>query len=181
MESPGSRIQVVGPSCAGKSTLAEELARRIGAPFVELDALFWKPGWTEPHEEEFAEKLRTATSGVSWVLAGNYFRHTSELLWVDVETVIWLDFPLRTVLPRIIRRSWRRSRDKELLWGTNYERFWPQLKAWSMDSLIGYAIRRHRQYGMRLTGAMRDPRFGHIRWVRLRSAKEVDRWLSQVR
>ena len=114
------------------------------------------------------------------MLAGNYFRHTSELLWKDVETLIWLDFPLRTVIPRIITRSWRRSRNKELLWGTNTERFWPQLKFWSMDSLIGYVIRRHKLYGERLEGAMRDPRFAHIRWVRLRSPKEVDLWLARV-
>lgn len=176
----GQRIQVVGPSCAGKSTLGEELARRLGLDFIELDALFWLPNWTEPSEAAFVEKLAAASASGRWVMAGNYFRHTSEQFWGDIDTVVWLDFPLRTVLPRIVRRSWRRHRQNELLWGTNYERFWPMWKLWRLDSLLGYTLRRHRQYGERLRGAQADERFAHIRWVRLRNANEVRRWLDGV-
>lgn len=176
----GTRIQVVGPSCAGKSTLAEELARRLGLEFIELDALFWLPEWTEPSEEAFGVKLMEATGGGRWVMAGNYFRHTSERFWADIDTVIWLDFPLRTVLPRIVRRSWRRHRRNELLWGTNYERFWPMWKLWRLDSLLGYTMRRHRQYGQRLRSAQGEPRFAGVQWVQLRSPAEVRRWLETV-
>lgn len=169
---------MVGPSCSGKSTLAASIADRLGLRFIELDALFWKPNWTEPAEAEFAETLRTASAGGDWVMAGNYFRHTSEHVWDEIETVVWLDFPLRIVLPRIVRRSWRRHRNNELLWGTNHERFWPMWKIWRKESLLGYTISRHRQYGERLGGAQEDARFAHIRWVRLKGPKEVDRWLE---
>jgi adenylate kinase family enzyme len=174
----GRRIQVVGPSCAGKSTLGAALADRLGLEFLELDALFWLPDWTEPSEEAFAEALRRATAGGRWVMAGNYFRHTSERFWNEIDTVIWLDFPLRIVLPRIVRRSWRRYRNNELLWGTNHERFWPMWKLWRQDSLLGYTISRHKLYGERLRGAQGDPRFAHIQWVRLRGPKAVQRWLD---
>lgn len=174
----GTRIQVVGPSCSGKSTLAAAVAERLGLRFVELDALFWKPNWTEPPTEEFAETLRSTSADGNWVMAGNYFRHTSEHLWADIDSVVWLDFPLRTVLPRIVRRSWRRYRNNELLWGTNRERFWPMWKLWSRDSLLGYTMSRHGLYEERLSGAERDPRFAHIHWVRLKSPKQVERWLE---
>lgn len=177
----GTKIQVVGPSCAGKSTLAEQLAQRLGLPFVELDALFWKPNWTEPEEDEFAETLRQVNSVGQWVMAGNYFRHTSELLWNEIDAVVWLDFPLRIVLPRIVRRSWRRHRRNELLWGTNRERFWPMWKLWSKESLLGYTLSKHKVYGERLRRAQSDPRFAHIRWVRLKSPGEVERWLAGIR
>ncbi|HKS92649.1 MAG TPA: hypothetical protein VJQ83_12025, partial [Tepidiformaceae bacterium] len=59
----GKRIVVVGPSCSGKSTLAEQLGAALDLPYVELDALFWRPNWTEPEDEEFAAQLRDATAG----------------------------------------------------------------------------------------------------------------------
>ncbi len=174
----GTRIQVVGPSCSGKSTLAADLATRLGLDFVELDALFWKPGWVEPAEEEFAEKLRESTRNDAWIIAGNYSRHTIPVFWERLETVVWLDFPLRTTLPRILKRSWKRSSQNELLWGTNYERFWPQLKFWDLNSLIGYTVRRGKKSRERFLNAQRDESLAHIRWIRLTGPREVERWLQ---
>ena len=175
----GTRIQVVGPSCAGKTTLARELARRLGGEFLELDALFWLPGWTEPDPADFAEALRSATAGDHWVAAGNYIRHTVPVYWERLDTVVWLDFPLRVTIPRILRRSWRRWRRRELLWGSNHEQFWQQLKVWSpKDSLIAYNVLRRKQQRERFEALRRDPALADIRWVRLRSPKQARRWLE---
>lgn len=38
------RIVVKGSSGSGKSTVADELARRLGVPHIELDALHHGPG-----------------------------------------------------------------------------------------------------------------------------------------
>ena len=142
----GRRVIVVGPSCSGKSTLGAQLGERLGVPFVELDAIFWKPGWRQPEDLEFREKLLEAHAGEGWVSAGNYLRHTREITWPMADAVIWLDFPLWLTSWRVLTRSWRRWRRNELLWGTNYERFWDQLKLWSPDdSLIAYTISRHRR------------------------------------
>jgi hypothetical protein len=148
---------------------------------VELDALFWEPNWQEPDREKFARKVRDAIAAPGWVLAGNYTSRAADIVWPVVETIVWLDFPLRTTLPRILRRSWRRSRSKELLWGTNYERFWPQLKVWSpKDSLLAYNIRHGRRFRKRLEEAMADPALARIRWVRLGSPRELRRWLDAL-
>lgn len=177
----GLRIQVVGPSCAGKTTLAAILAERLGLEFLELDALFWKPGWVEPPAEEFAETLARATAGERWVAAGNYTRHTMPLYWESLDTVVWLDFPMRTVVPRILRRSWRRWRAGEVLWGTNAERFWPQLKLWdTKDSLIAYTVRRNGVQRGQFLAAMGDPTLDRIRWVLLKSPGQVERWLETL-
>ncbi len=167
------RIVVVGPSCSGKSTLGAQLAQALGIPFVELDALFWKPGWTEPADEEFRAKLSQATAGDKWVVAGGYFRHSSVLIWPRTQMVIWLDFPMRTVLPRIVARSWRRWRSGELLWGTNTEKFWPQLKLWDQRSLVAFTFSHRQQTREWYIAAMADRQWGHIRFVRLCSPAQV--------
>ena len=41
------RTSVVGSSGSGKSTVARRLADILGVPYVELDAIHWRPGWVE--------------------------------------------------------------------------------------------------------------------------------------
>lgn len=175
LETLGQRVVIIGPSCSGKSTLGARLAERIGAPFVELDALYWKPGWQPGGDEEFQDRIREATAGDRWIVAGNYRRHTVESVWPRAESILWLDFPMRLVLRRIVTRSWQRSRRKELLWGTNYERFWPQFKLWDQDdSLIAYTWRNYPAQARHYAAAMADPALRHVRFHRLRSPEEVN-------
>ncbi len=170
----GQRIIIIGDSCSGKSTLGERLAGMIGAPFVELDALYWQPEWTPTPDDEFGARLAAATASERWVVAGNYQRHTMGTIWPRADTVIWLDFPLMLVTWRIIRRSWRRWRSNELLWGTNTEAFWRQLKLWDQESLITFTLTNHRHKRATYQAAMRDQRWSHISFRRLRRAREVD-------
>jgi hypothetical protein len=85
--------------------------------------------------------------------------------------VVWLDFPMRTWLPRLVRRTVGRVLRREELWNGNRETL--RNVFFSRDSLIWYALsnhRRHRrEYPARLTP---------YDAVRLRSQKEVDAWLA---
>lgn len=173
MDNLGQRIIIVGPSCSGKSTLGERLADALRVPFVELDALYWQPRWTPTPDDEFAEKIRTATGSGCWVVAGNYQRHTMSTIWPRADTVVWLDFPLPLVIWRILRRSWRRWRREELLWETNHEKFWPQLKVWDRESLLTYTLTTHRAKRRTYDAAMADPRWAGIRFIRLTKPRQV--------
>lgn len=179
----GTRIHVTGNTSAGKSTLGERLARALGVPFVELDALNWMPGWvalTDTDPEEFRRRIREATAGDGWVVAGSYMGTSQAVFWDRLQTVIWLDLPLPQVLWRVVTRSWRRWRTKELLWGTNTESFAKHLKVWSQDSLIWWAVTQHRRKRRSLLAYQSDPRWAHIRFVRLRSSAEVEAFTRAV-
>jgi len=75
-----SRIVVVGTSCAGKSTFAQQLASTSGCPRIELDALHWGANWQPKPSEEFRRLVVEAASARAWVADGNY-GVVRELLW----------------------------------------------------------------------------------------------------
>ena len=86
------RINVIGTSGSGKSTLSKQLAKKLGSPYVELDALYWKPNWTKSNDDEFFQKVNEVVSADKWVLDGNYSR-TQDIKWKRAQTVVFLDLP----------------------------------------------------------------------------------------
>lgn len=173
----GRRIHIIGNSGSGKSTLGVRLAEILDVPFVELDALNWLPGWVGLNETDPAElerRIRAATAGDRWVVAGSYHRFSRRTFWSRLETVIWLDPPLPLLIWRTLSRSWRRWRSKELLWGSNRERFWPQLAVWRREeSLLWWVITQQRRKRRQMRAAQSDPAWARIRFVRLASAAAV--------
>ena len=176
----GRRIHVIGNSCSGKSTLAARLSSAMSIPLVELDALNWEPNWVglnDTNPAELERRMQEATSGDSWVVAGSYSGFSSRVFWPRLQTVVWLDLPLPQLVGRVLIRSWRRWRSKELLWGTNYEHFWRQLKVWDQkNSLLAFIVAFHDHKRRSMLVRMADPRWAHIRFVRLRTSSEVERF-----
>ena len=168
----------MGNSCAGKSVFGERLEAALQVPFVDLDALNWQPDWVSLGETDpgkFESLLAKATAGDAWVVAGSYSRFSQRVFWPRLETVIWLDLPMHLLLWRVFRRSWTRWRSKELLWGTNYERFWPQLMVWKKeDSLVWWIVTQHERKRRDMRLYMSEPRWRHIRFLRLGSSAEVE-------
>jgi len=174
------RVVVIGSAGVGKSSLGERLARALEAPFVELDALFWEPNWVEATDEVFTARIVAATAGDRWVVAGNYRRLGEPLLWPRADRIIWLDLPLRVTVLRLARRIWRRWRTREVLWGTNVERFWPQLRLWDPKaSLLAFMLTTHAERRRQCLEAMRQPEY-RARFVRLTSAREVEAFARAV-
>lgn len=180
----GRRIHVTGNSSSGKSTLGSTLSQLLDARFVELDALNWQPDWVglnATNPEELERRIRAACAGDSWVVAGSYMRFSQDTFWAQVQTVIWLDLPAPLLLLRMLKRSWRRWRTNELLWGTNYELFWPQFQVWNEeDSLVWWIVTQHTRKRRDMFACMADSRWAHIRFVRLTSVTDIDALLKSV-
>jgi len=162
---------VVGTTCAGKTTVAKRLAERHGVPHVELDALHWGPGWSEPSAEEFRARVQEALAGEAWVADGAYHGKLGDLVVNRAELVVWLDLPLRVTFPRLWRRTRQRMRDRTELWAGNRETWGGAL--FSRDSLFLWALRTNSQ-----RRALYEERLARYDFVRLRSARETQDWLG---
>jgi len=170
------RVNVVGTSSAGKTTFARALAARLGVPHIELDALNWTANWAAAAPEVMRERTAAAITGEAWVVDGNY-SVVRDLVWSRAEAIVWLDFPLRTILWRYARRTQRRVRSREELWpGTgNRERLGNVI---GRDSLLWWILgtyrRRRREYPQRLAA------HPQLTAVRLRSPAEAAAWLDRI-
>lgn len=181
----GTRILIWGNSCSGKSTLAEHLAKQLDIAFVDLDALNWLPDWvglnaTDPQRLE--RRMAEATAGNGWVVAGSYTEQAQRVFWPRLQTIIWLDLPMWLLISRMFSRSWRRWREKELLWGTNYESFWNQLKVWNgEDSLLWWIVTQHHAKRRRTLESITDPKWSHILFIRLQSVADIEQFLAEIK
>lgn len=97
------RVLIIGPCGAGKSTLARELAPRLGLPLIHMDQLGWQPGWVETGKAELERLVARAVSGERWLIEGNYGSTLPPRL-ARADSVIYLDFAPRLCLVRLIRR-----------------------------------------------------------------------------
>jgi adenylate kinase family enzyme len=167
------RIYVVGTSGSGKTVLANELANLLGLEHVQLDALYWGPKWSEDREG-FPERARAVASQPSWVIDGAH-RAAMQAVWDRAECVVWLDYPLRTVLWRIVRRSVRRVFRQEELWHGNLERL---RRVVGRRSPIVWAARSHRRLRREIVRRLAADPARQI--IQLRSPGEAERWLRAV-
>jgi adenylate kinase family enzyme len=177
------RINVIGTSGSGKSTFARKLSSKLGAPYFELDAIFWKPNWTEPTDEELFAKLREALDRPAWVLDGNYSR-TNSIKWEKADMVIWLDYSFRRTLLQAVTRAIRRAWTKEELWAGTGNRESFRGSFLSRKSIIWWTIRQHaptREKNLRLIADSQKPggKYAHVKFVRLTSHRDADRFLLE--
>jgi adenylate kinase family enzyme len=174
---PMDRVLVVGLSGSGKSTVAGDLARLLGVPHVELDALFWEPGWTEAETEVFVARIEERTAGDRWVVCGNYWSKLGPYLWPRADTVVWLDLPFWLVEARSVRRTLHRALRRTELWGGNRERL---RNVFTTDSLWHFNLKNAPRLRARYEEAMADPRWSGISFHRLRTRRQVRAWLAEL-
>jgi gluconate kinase len=171
------RVAVVGTSGAGKTTFAREVARRLGVRHVEIDSVFWGPNWRRVPKATFLARLDEVLAEEGWVLCGN-FTSVRERVWRRADTVVWLDYRLPVVLARLVRRTARRLRGRERLWGGNRETLERTLSP--EHSILAWALRTHGQHRRRYPRLLREPRWSRLRVARLRSPAEASAWADAL-
>lgn len=97
------RILIIGSGGAGKSTLARHLGEKTGLPVHHMDKFFWLPGWVEPDQAEFTDRLMQVTKSDAWIIDGNY-NSTLPLRLPYAQAIIYMDFPRTVCLFNVIKR-----------------------------------------------------------------------------
>ncbi len=174
---PYNRIVIIGVTSSGKSTLAENLAKRFDLNFIELDALHWEPNWQEAQLEAFRLRVEKAIQAEKWVVAGNY-HIVRDLIWPQAEAIIWLDYPFLTVLWQLTRRTFKRWWTQELLWGTNREPLLRHFKLWSQDSLFHWLFKTYCRRKREIPMLLSEPENGHLKLIRFKHPRETQKWLQ---
>jgi adenylate kinase family enzyme len=171
------RVNVRGTSGSGKTVFSAELASRLGLPHIELDALHWGPGWSEPTPEAFRATVREVLEAhpFGWVIDGGYDRKLGDMITGAADTIVWIDLPLGVVLPRLWLRTLQRVLRGDELWNGNRESWREQFA--SRQSIFVWAFHAHRRHRRAWTRTFAgDPRL-----VRLRTRADVRRWLDSQR
>jgi adenylate kinase family enzyme len=174
------RVSVVGNTGSGKTTLGAALAARLGVPFVELDAIFHQPGWTELPRDEFQRRVSEVVATDAWVVDGNYSA-VRDLVWARADTVVWIDLPRWRVMTRLVPRSINRATTRRPMWPAGNRESWRMLLSRDpMRSIVGWGWTQHAKYVARYRAAMTDPAWSHLDFVRLRTSREAAAFLARA-
>lgn len=157
------RLHLVGSSGAGKTTLGRALARAYGLPFVDLDDLFWEPGWQAVGHDELTRRVAPTLALPGWVIVGNYRATTEVHVWPRATHVLALDLPFALLMWRTVLRTLRRGLTGEPCCNGNREslrRFFHE------DGLVRYLWRNAHTRHARQLRLADDPALAHARVLR---------------
>ncbi|MDN2488335.1 (d)CMP kinase [Kosakonia sacchari] len=173
------RINVIGTSGSGKSTLAKRLASQLNVPYIEMDLLYWRPNWQGTPDEELYSRLEKLLEQPGWVLDGNYNR-SRDIKWRHVDLVVWVDYGFWRTLRQVTLRAIARASSQQELWPGTGNRESLRRAFLSRESIILWSLKTWRQNRERYARDMADPRYQHLRFVRLTTPQQVDEFLASL-
>lgn len=100
------RIMIIGGPGSGKSTLARFLGQKLGLPVVQIDPMFWAPGWVQRDPTQTQVLIAAAAARDAWIFAGisscSYAGRADR-----ADLIVFPDLPRSLCLWRILHRRFR--------------------------------------------------------------------------
>src|SRR5438552_9746357 len=107
------RVVILGRAASGKSTRARRLGAITRLPVMELDELFWRPGWLPPPREAWSAAQERLAGQEQWIMDGDLGPYDAVPVRLRrADTVILLDFSL----VRCAYQAFTRSRERADFW-----------------------------------------------------------------
>lgn len=171
------RYLVVGTSGAGKSTLAMKLAAQTRSPCIELDSLYWGPGWQPVPLDQFRRSVTEATLGACWVADGNYSA-VRDVLWSRATYVVWLNYGRLTVFSRLLWRTLGRGLTRKQLSHGNRESL--RMAFFSKDSILLWALSTYEKNQSKFAALRDHGEFSHLQWIEITEPSQALQFLDRV-
>ncbi len=174
------RIIIIGPSGAGKTTLAVRLAEILDIPHTELDSINHQPNWQPINKLEFKKRVNDITRQPEWIFCGNYFSTLGLDFWRQADTIIWCDYSFARSMSRLLRRTLKRTLTRKVLWNGNRESFYTNfftkesIFVWMRKSLKKQKIR----YGEIFNNS---DDFDGLEFVRLKTPRQTKEFVDTIK
>jgi adenylate kinase family enzyme len=169
------KVHIIGSSGAGKSTLAAALAKQLDVPHIQIDALNWEPGWVQVPDKVLRQRVQDAIKKPAWVIDGNYAK-VRDLIWPQIDTLIWLDYSLPLVMWRQLRRAAKRVVWREECCNGNYETLRHTL---SRDAAWYWALTTHQHRKREMRERLSQVEATRFRVLHFQSPRAAARWLQK--
>lgn len=88
------RVAVLGNAGVGKSMLSRGLAAKLGLPYVELDAILWRPGWQLAPAGAYQSEHSRILAQERWLMDGLGAPESIPPRLARATAVVLLDLPL---------------------------------------------------------------------------------------
>lgn len=170
------RVAVIGTSCSGKTSFARALSALLDAPHIELDALYWLPGWVERTVPEFRALVERETVGECWVADGNY-APVRDIVWGRATDIVWLNYSFARVFSRALSRTMRRILTREELFSGNRESF--RQSFFSRDSILLWVLKTFQRNRVEYAALRNAENWQHLRFREFRHPVQASAFLSR--
>jgi adenylate kinase family enzyme len=172
----------VGSTGTGKTTYGRDLAVILDVPYVELDAINWGPNWTMLGADRFRARVQEIAGGDRWVVDGNYGgQGVRDIVWRAADTIIWLDYALAVIYPRLWRRTMARLRDGRELWPGTGNRETVRDAFFSRESLFLWVLKSYWTRKRNYPRLFELPQYAQATKLRFARPADAERWLDAQR
>jgi adenylate kinase family enzyme len=173
------RILIIGANGAGKTVLAEKLSSHYKIKHIDLDRIFWKPGWVKSTKEEFFENVKSELSLYKeWIVDGNYYSNVGELVWKDANVIIWLDYNIGLVGRRVIARTIKNIVFKKVLFDNNYDSLRRMITP--KDSIIVWSLKTYSRKRKKYNRIYENHFSEEVKFLRFKKPKETEEFLKRL-
>ena len=114
-----NRISLIGGPSTGKSTLAENLGRKLNLPITHMDAINYNANWEEVDAKKRDEKYMEIVNTPKWVMDGTYMDTLRDRM-LKSDLIIFLDYSSISKFFGIFGRTFKmKGRERKEIPGCN--------------------------------------------------------------
>jgi adenylate kinase family enzyme len=138
--------------------------------------LHWGPNWQPKPAGVFHHLVAEAAEGECWVADGNYGA-VRELLWPRATAIVWLNYSYPRVLWQALKRTVKRSLNRELLWHGNRESI--RQSFFSRESILVWVATTYHRRKRDFVELRASGRFPQLTWYEFHHPAHAHQWLTE--